>query len=224
MTKLGRGDVRITTRYPETTSVRRRCSRRCTRPVTRCTSRASTTRSTARRSARGTTAGVHESQSRLWENLVGRSRAFWEHWYAPLQAAFPDALDGVDRRHLLSRDQQGRALAHPHRRRRGHLQPARDAALRPRARAAGGHARGRRPARRVARRDFEPTSASTPPDDRDGALQDVHWYGGIVGGALPELHARQHHERAVLRRGAARPSRPRRSDRCAASSRRCTHG
>ena len=43
-----------------------------------------------------------------------------------------------------------------------------------------------------------------PPDDRDGALQDVHWYGGIVGGAVPELYARQHHERAVLRRGAAR--------------------
>ena len=27
----------------------------------------------------GTTSGVHESQSRLWENLVGRSRGFWEH-------------------------------------------------------------------------------------------------------------------------------------------------
>ena len=29
----------------------------------------------------GTSAGVHESQSRLWENLVGRGRAFWEHFY-----------------------------------------------------------------------------------------------------------------------------------------------
>jgi carboxypeptidase Taq len=33
---------------------------------------------------------------RLWENLVGRSRAFWDHWYAPLQVAFPDALRQVD--------------------------------------------------------------------------------------------------------------------------------
>ena len=62
-----------------------RCSRRCTRPATRCTSRASAPRSKARRSATGTSAGVHESQSRLWENVVGRSRGFWQHFYPPLQ-------------------------------------------------------------------------------------------------------------------------------------------
>lgn len=33
--------------------------------------------------------GINESQSRTWENLVGRSRPFWEHWYGPLQDAFP---------------------------------------------------------------------------------------------------------------------------------------
>lgn len=33
--------------------------------------------------------GIHESQSRMWENLVGRSREFWEHFYPALQAAFP---------------------------------------------------------------------------------------------------------------------------------------
>jgi carboxypeptidase Taq len=33
--------------------------------------------------------GVNESQSRTWENLVGRSRPFWEHWYEPLQETFP---------------------------------------------------------------------------------------------------------------------------------------
>jgi carboxypeptidase Taq len=33
--------------------------------------------------------GINESQSRTWENLVGRSRAFWTHWYEPLQATFP---------------------------------------------------------------------------------------------------------------------------------------
>ena len=32
--------------------------------------------------------GLNESQSRTWENLVGRSRPFWEHWYAPLQESF----------------------------------------------------------------------------------------------------------------------------------------
>jgi carboxypeptidase Taq len=33
--------------------------------------------------------GINESQSRTWENLVGRSRPFWEHWYGPLQETFP---------------------------------------------------------------------------------------------------------------------------------------
>ena len=37
--------------------------------------------------------GVNESQSRTWENLVGRSRPFWEHWYGPLQETFPALAD-----------------------------------------------------------------------------------------------------------------------------------
>jgi carboxypeptidase Taq len=40
--------------------------------------------------------GLNESQSRTWENLVGRSRAFWTHWYEPLQNAFPAQLGGID--------------------------------------------------------------------------------------------------------------------------------
>lgn len=36
--------------------------------------------------------GIHESQSRMWENMVGRSRAFWEHFYPECRAAFPEAL------------------------------------------------------------------------------------------------------------------------------------
>jgi carboxypeptidase Taq len=37
--------------------------------------------------------GIHESQSRLWENQVGRSQAFWRHFYPPLQDAFPALAD-----------------------------------------------------------------------------------------------------------------------------------
>ena len=44
----------------------------------------------------GASPGVHESQSRLWENLVGRSRPFWRHFFASLQATFPEPLQGVD--------------------------------------------------------------------------------------------------------------------------------
>jgi carboxypeptidase Taq len=40
--------------------------------------------------------GLHESQSRLWENLVGRSRPFWRHAFPALQAAFADQLGGID--------------------------------------------------------------------------------------------------------------------------------
>ena len=40
--------------------------------------------------------GINESQSRTWENLVGRSRPFWTFWYEPLQETFPDQLGSVD--------------------------------------------------------------------------------------------------------------------------------
>lgn len=43
----------------------------------------------------GVSAGVHESQSRLWENQVGRSRAFWTAYFGDLQAAFPEQLADV---------------------------------------------------------------------------------------------------------------------------------
>src|SRR4029077_4809958 len=39
--------------------------------------------------------GIHESQSRLWENQVGRSRSFWEYFFPRAREAFPDALGGV---------------------------------------------------------------------------------------------------------------------------------
>ena len=45
--------------------------------------------------ASGTSAGVHESQSRLWENIVGRSRPFWQFFYSQLQAMFPYQLQEV---------------------------------------------------------------------------------------------------------------------------------
>ncbi len=45
--------------------------------------------------ADGASLGMHESQSRMWENLVGRSLPFWEHWMPAARAAFPEALSGV---------------------------------------------------------------------------------------------------------------------------------
>jgi len=45
--------------------------------------------------ASGASLGVHESQSRLWENLVGRSRGFWNHCLPRLKQAFPQNLQDV---------------------------------------------------------------------------------------------------------------------------------
>ena len=46
--------------------------------------------------AGGASLGVHESQSRLWENVVGRSITFWSYFYPRLQKAFPEALGSTD--------------------------------------------------------------------------------------------------------------------------------
>jgi carboxypeptidase Taq len=40
--------------------------------------------------------GLQESQARLWENHVGRSRAFWDYVLPSLQRLFPDAMRGLD--------------------------------------------------------------------------------------------------------------------------------
>ncbi len=45
--------------------------------------------------ADGASLGMHESQSRLWENLVGRSRPFWQHYFPKAKRRFPEALGGV---------------------------------------------------------------------------------------------------------------------------------
>jgi carboxypeptidase Taq len=50
---------------------------------------------------RGTSSAIHESQSRTWENLVGRSAGFWRWFYPQLQELFPEALRGVDQSDYL---------------------------------------------------------------------------------------------------------------------------
>ncbi len=46
--------------------------------------------------ATGTSLGIHESQSRTWENAVARSREFWKHYLPELKNVFPEALNGID--------------------------------------------------------------------------------------------------------------------------------
>lgn len=131
----------------------------------------------------GVSAGVHESQSRLWENQVGRSRGFWEHHYPLLQRAFPGTLDDVclDRfyrainkvqRSLIRTDADEVTY-------NLHVMLRFDLEL--------DLLEGKLAVRDLpeAWRDrFEADFGVPVPDDRDGVLQDVHWFGGLVGGAF----------------------------------------
>lgn len=124
--------------------------------------------------------GIHESQSRLWENLVGRSRAFWQWCFPTARAAFPQALATADAEsvhaallavkrsfirveadevtynlHVMMRFDLERAVVH------GDL-PVADL-----------------PGAWNER--FEADFGVRPPDDARGVLQDIHWSAGLVG-------------------------------------------
>jgi len=131
----------------------------------------------------GVSAGVHESQSRLWENIVARSRGFWEYFYPPLQHRFPAQLsnvplDGFHRainkvaRSLIRTDADEVSY-------NLHIMLRFDLELRL---LEGKLAVKDLPeAWRVA---MQADLGIAPPDDRDGCLQDVHWYSGAIGGAF----------------------------------------
>ena len=102
---IGPGDVRVALRY-DPRNFRRGSTRCCTSWGTRSTIRGSTPTTTARRWARRRRSALHESQSRMWENHVGRSHGFWRHFYPKLCDAFPEAL------HDVSLDAFRRAVNH----------------------------------------------------------------------------------------------------------------
>ncbi len=133
--------------------------------------------------ANGTSSGVHESQSRLWENLVGRSLGFWKHYYPLLQATFPSQLKGV------SLDTFYRAINKVHRSLirtdadevtyNLHVMIRFDLELQM---LEGKLAVKDLPDAWHAR--YESDLGLRAPDDVNGVLQDVHWYAGTVGGAF----------------------------------------
>ena len=133
--------------------------------------------------ANGTSSGVHESQSRLWENLVGRSLGFWRHFYPRMQALFPSQLAGVPleafhrainkvERSLIRVDAD-EVTYNLHVMQRFELELD---LLEGRVAVAD--------LARVWRERFEADFGLVVPDDRNGVLQDVHWYSGAIGGAF----------------------------------------
>jgi carboxypeptidase Taq len=148
--------------------------------------------------------GIHESQSRLWENHVGRSAAFWQHWHPRACAHFPalkkfspetiaQAVNRVSPSfirveadqvtydlHIILRFELELKLIE------GELQVAELPA--------------------VWNEEFEKMFALKVPDDARGCLQDIHWSLGAFGYfptyTLGNLNASQLMRRAVADRPA----------------------
>jgi carboxypeptidase Taq len=128
----------------------------------------------------GASLGVHESQSRLWENMVGRSRAFWDHFFPRLQSACPDQLGQVTApafwsainrvQPTLIRVEADEATYNLHIMLRVELELALiEGALR---------VSDLPDAWNTRMRDY---LGLTPPDDARGVLQDIHWSAGLFG-------------------------------------------
>ncbi|TET47750.1 carboxypeptidase M32 [candidate division TA06 bacterium] len=131
--------------------------------------------------ADGTSSGVHESQSRLWENLVGRSKGFWQFFYPRLQKVFPDQLKSVPL------DTFYRAI---NRVERSLIRTDADEVtynlhVMIRFKLELDMLEGRLAVTGLAeawRERYKADLGTEPPDDRDGVLQDIHWFVGTIGG------------------------------------------
>lgn len=124
--------------------------------------------------------GIHESQSLMWENMVGRSRAFLEHHYPTIQKMFPDALGNVSLHAFYGaintvqpsfiRVEADEVTYNLHIVLRFGLERA-------------------MLSRKLEVRDvpsawnerFKGLLGLTPPDDAQGCLQDIHWSMGAIG-------------------------------------------
>lgn len=180
MTKLGAGDVRITTRIDETNL---------------CDGLFSTIHEAGHAFyelglsprldgtilGHGISAGIHESQSRLWENLVGRSREFWTYFYPHLQAHFADTLRdvsldefcrGINRvQPSLIRTEADEVTYNLHVMIRFDIEAQLlDGSLEVKDLPSAWNDR------------YESDLGVRPSTDTQGCLQDVHWYYGSVGG------------------------------------------
>jgi carboxypeptidase Taq len=178
-TKFGRGDVRITTRVepnylPEAlfSSMHEAGHAMYGQGVSEAFDRTPL--------SGGTSSGVHESQSRLWENLVGRSRSFWKAFYPKLQRRFREQLGGVDPEAFyrainkvepsLIRTDADEATYNLHIMLRFDLEIAL---------MQGSLAVADLPA--AWNEKVKEYLGLTPPDDAKGVLQDIHWSYGSFG-------------------------------------------
>jgi carboxypeptidase Taq len=124
--------------------------------------------------------GIHESQSRLWENQVGRGRAFWEHFFPRARQAFPRVLRDVtlddwlfainDVRPSFIRVEADEATYNLHIILRLELEQALVSGELAPADVPGAWDE-----------KFRQSLGLTPPTDAQGCLQDIHWSLGGIG-------------------------------------------
>ncbi len=128
--------------------------------------------------------GVHESQSRMWENVVGRSLPFWRHFFPSLQATFPEPLKGVDAEAFygavnrsypsLIRVEADEVTYNMHILLRFELEnELLDGTLKVKDLPEAWNSR------------FKSYLGLNVPNDREGALQDIHWSFGVSFGIFP---------------------------------------
>jgi carboxypeptidase Taq len=176
---LGQGDVRITTRFnsKQVTSGMFGTMHECGHALYDLGIDPALARSPL---AEGASMAIHESQSRLWENLVGHSFPFWKFFYPRLQSHFPTQLDkvsledffrGINRvEPSLIRTEADEATYNLHIMLRLEMEIAlMEGSLEVRDLPA------------VWNQRMEENLGLTPPDDADGVLQDIHWSGGLFG-------------------------------------------
>jgi len=128
----------------------------------------------------GASLGIHESQSRFWENQIGRSRAFTRYYLPILKQFFPDSLADVEEEAFYRAANEVKAslirveadeVTYPlHIMLRFEIEIAmveRNVNL--------------RELPDLWNAKMEDYLGITPPNDADGVLQDVHWSGGMIG-------------------------------------------
>lgn len=153
--------------------------------------------------------GIHESQSRLWENVVGRGRAFWDYWFPLARQVFREALGGVSRDAFvfavnavepsLIRVQADEVTYNLHVLIRFELE---------RALLGGDLSMADLPGAWAEK--YAHYLGVTPADDAEGCLQDIHWSVGLVGYfptyTLGNLYAAQLYDRADADLGGLAPA------------------
>lgn len=142
--------------------------------------------------------GIHESQSRMWENLVGRSQSFWRHFFPKLKDVFPAIADVSPEAFFfainavqpsLIRVEADEATYNLHIIIRFELEQALLTADLPVA-----------DLPTAWREKYQKYLGIEPPNDADGCLQDIHWSAGLIGYfptySLGNLYASQFYEQA----------------------------